>query len=85
MVWGGELGAVYLVVDAVRRPRRSDRLPGWMAIGLVVVLLVANPWIYESISFDSHYQSVGAACFAIWPEMWKSYGIMGGWLATSSK
>jgi len=23
----------------------------------------------------------GALVFAIWPEMWKSYGIMGGWLA----
>ena len=25
----------------------------------------------------------GAACFAVWPEMWKSYGIMGGWLAAA--
>ena len=25
----------------------------------------------------------GAACFAIWPEMWKSYVIMGGWLAAT--
>jgi len=24
---------------------------------------------------------VGALVFGIWPEMWKSYGIMGGWLA----
>jgi hypothetical protein len=23
----------------------------------------------------------GALVFGIWPEMWKSYGIMGGWLA----
>ncbi len=65
MVWGGELGALYLVVDAVRRPRWSGRLPGWTAVGLVTVLLVANPWIYDSVSFDSHYQSVGAACFAM--------------------
>jgi hypothetical protein len=65
MVWGGELGALYLVVDAVRRPRWSGRFPGWAAVALVTVLLVANPWIYESISFDVHYQSVGAACFAM--------------------
>ncbi len=25
----------------------------------------------------------GALVFAIWPEMWKSYGIMGGWLAAA--
>ncbi len=65
MVWGGELGALYLVVDAVRRPHWSGRLPGWVAVGMVTVLLVANPWIYHSVSFDSHYQSVGAACFAM--------------------
>ena len=65
MVWAGELGAPYLVLDAVRRPRWSNRVPGWLAVGLVTVLLVANPWIYDSISFDFHYQSVGAACFAM--------------------
>ena len=65
MVWAGELGALYLVLDAVRRPRWSNRVPGWLAVGLVTVLLVANPWIYDSISFDFHYQSVGAACFAM--------------------
>lgn len=65
MVWAGELGALYLVVDAVRRPRWTGRLPGWVAVALVTVLLVANPWVYESISFDVHYQSVGAACFAM--------------------
>jgi hypothetical protein len=65
MVVGGEFGALYLVVDAVRRPRWPVRFPGWMAVGLVAVLLVANPWIYDSISFDFHYQSVGAACFAM--------------------
>jgi hypothetical protein len=25
----------------------------------------------------------GALCFGIWPEMWKSYGIMGGWLTAA--
>ncbi len=65
MVWGGEMGALYLVVDAVRRPRWSGRLPGAWAVALVTVLLVANPWIYDSISFDFHYQSIGAACFAM--------------------
>lgn len=25
----------------------------------------------------------GAAAFAVWPELWKSYGIMGGWLAAT--
>ncbi len=25
----------------------------------------------------------GALVFAIWPEMWKTYGIMGGWLAAT--
>ena len=25
----------------------------------------------------------GAMVFGIWPEMWKSYGIMGGWLAAA--
>jgi len=65
MIVGGELGALYLVVDAVRRPGWTSRLPGWVAIGLVTVLLVANPWIYQSASFDFHYQSVGAACFAM--------------------
>ena len=26
---------------------------------------------------------VGALVFGIWPEMWMSYGIMGGWLAAT--
>jgi hypothetical protein len=25
----------------------------------------------------------GALCFGIWPEMWKSYGIMGGWITAT--
>ena len=25
----------------------------------------------------------GALCFGIWPEMWKSYGIMGGWITAA--
>lgn len=25
----------------------------------------------------------GALCFGIWPEMWKSYGILGGWLTAA--
>ena len=25
----------------------------------------------------------GAACFAVWPELWKSYGIMGGFMAAT--
>ncbi len=25
----------------------------------------------------------GALAFSIWPEMWKSYGIMGGWLTSA--
>jgi hypothetical protein len=25
----------------------------------------------------------GAMAFAIWPEMWKSYGIMGGWITAT--
>jgi hypothetical protein len=65
MIVGGELGALYLVIDAVRRPGWTDRLPGWVAVGLVSILLLANPWIYVSASFDFHYQSVGAACFAM--------------------
>jgi Predicted membrane protein (DUF2079) len=65
MVFGGEAGALLLVTDAVRRPGWPRRLPGWLAVGLVTLLLVANPWVYESISFDFHYQSVGAACFAM--------------------
>ncbi len=65
MVVGGEAGAMLVVADAVKRPSWPARLPGWMAVALVVVLLVANPWIYGSISFDVHYQSVGAACFAM--------------------
>lgn len=65
MVFGGEAGALLLVADAARKPSWPRRIPGWAAIGLVTILLVANPWIYESISFDFHYQSVGAACFAM--------------------
>jgi Predicted membrane protein (DUF2079) len=65
MVVGGEAGAVLLVADAVRRPRWPARFPGWMAVALVTLLLVVNPWIYTSVSFDFHYQSVGAACFAM--------------------
>ena len=34
-------------------------------MSLLTLLLVANPWIYDSISFDFHFQSVGAACFAM--------------------
>ncbi len=64
-VFGGEIGAVLLVADAVRRPKWPRQLPGFMAVGLVVALLVLNPWIYGSISFDFHYQSVSAACFAM--------------------
>ena len=65
MVVGAEIGAVLVVVDALRRGQWSRRIPGWVAVGLVTVMLVANPWIYESIAFDFHYQSVGAACFAL--------------------
>ena len=65
MVVAGEAGALYLVVDAVRRPGWPARLPGWVGVALVTLLLVANPWIYDSVSFDSHFQSVGAACFAM--------------------
>jgi len=65
MVFGGEIGALYLVVDAVRRPNWPSRLIPWVSVALVTLLLVANPWIYDSISFDFHYQSVGAACFAM--------------------
>ena len=25
----------------------------------------------------------GALCFGIWPEMWKTYGILGGWLTAA--
>ena len=25
----------------------------------------------------------GALCFGVWPEMWKTYGIMGGWLTAA--
>ncbi len=65
MVFGGEIGALYLVADAARKPSWPSRLAPWAAVGLVTLLLVANPWIYESVSFDFHYQSVGAACFAM--------------------
>ena len=65
MVVGGEAGAMLLVADAVKRPNWPDRLPGWMAVALVMVMLLANPWIYGAVSFDVHYQSVGAACFAL--------------------
>ncbi len=65
MVFGGEIGALYLVADAARRPTWPSRLAPWTAVGLVTLLLVANPWIYDSISYDFHYQSVGAACFAM--------------------
>ncbi len=65
MVVAGEAGAIMLVADAVRRPRWPVRFPGWMAVALVTLLLVVNPWIYNSVSFDFHYQSVGAAAFAM--------------------
>jgi len=65
LVVGGEAGAVLLVADATRRPTWSRRVPPWLAVGLVVVLLVGNPWIYLGVSFDFHFQSVGAACFAM--------------------
>jgi hypothetical protein len=65
MVVGAEFGAVLIVTDALRRGQWSLRIPGWIAVGLVAVMLVANPWIYESVAFDFHYQTVGAACFAL--------------------
>jgi hypothetical protein len=65
LVLGGEVAAVLIVRDAVRSARWSPRLPGWMAVLVVTVMLVANPWIYNSIAFDFHYESVGAACFAL--------------------
>jgi hypothetical protein len=65
MVVAGEAGAVLLVADAVRRPRWPVRFPGWMAIALVTLLLVVNPWIYISPSFDFHFETVGAAAFAM--------------------
>ncbi len=65
MVAGAEVAAVLMVADTVRRREWSLRIPGWLAVALVSVMLVANPWIYESIAFDFHYQTVGAACFAL--------------------
>ncbi len=47
MVVAGEAGAILLVADAVRRPRWPARFPGYMAVGLVTLLLVVNPWIYR--------------------------------------
>jgi hypothetical protein len=61
----GEVAAVLIVRDAVRSARWSPRLPGWMAVSAVTVMLVANPWIYNAIAWDIHYESVGAACFAL--------------------
>ena len=65
MVVAGEVGAVLLVADAVRRPRWPARFPGFMAVALVTLLLVVNPWIYIGASFDFHYESIGAAAFAM--------------------
>jgi hypothetical protein len=65
LVVAGEAGAILLVADAVRRPRWPARFPGWLAVGLVTLLLVMNPWIYESVSFDVHLNTVGAAAFAM--------------------
>ncbi|MGH9046226.1 MAG: DUF2079 domain-containing protein [Acidimicrobiales bacterium] len=65
MVSSAEVGAVLIVADALRRREWSLRIPGWVAVATVTLMLVANPWIYESIAFDFHYQSVGAACFAL--------------------
>lgn len=65
LVLGGEVAAILIVRDAVRSARWSPRLPGWLAVSVVTVMLVANPWIYNTIAFDFHYESVGAACFAL--------------------
>jgi hypothetical protein len=65
MVVGGEVGAVLIVADSVRSGRWKSRVPGWTAVCLVALMLVANPWIYDSIAFDFHYQVLGAACFAL--------------------
>jgi hypothetical protein len=65
MVTAGEVGAVLIVVDMLRRGEWSKRIEPWVAITVVAVMLVANPWIYDGIAFDFHYQSVGAACFAL--------------------
>jgi hypothetical protein len=65
MVTGAEVAAILIVRDAVRSSRWSPRLPGWLGISAVAVMLVANPWTYNTIAFDFHYESVGAACFAL--------------------
>lgn len=65
MVTAAEMGAVFMVHDTLRFGTWSRRIPGWAAIGAVTVMLVANPWIYDSVAFDFHYQAVGAACFAL--------------------
>jgi len=64
MVVGGELApCIWWSTRATPRWPVVFRADGM--VGLVAVLLVANPWIYDSISFDFRYQSVGAACFAM--------------------
>ncbi len=71
MVAAAEVGALRIVTDSFEGGRWSRLLPGWSAVCLVTVMLVANPFIYESVGFDFHYQSVGAACFALlaWREL----------------
>ena len=65
IVVAGESGALLLVADATRRSGWPAHVPRWVAVALVTLLLVANPWVYATISFDVHFQTVAGASFAM--------------------
>jgi len=48
---------------------------------VIVAPRIANAMKYVTTMIGAAI--CGALCFAVWPEMWKTYGIMGGWLTAT--
>ncbi len=59
-VVGTEAVALAWVVDLVGRPAWARRFPPDLAVGVAVVLLVADPWVYWTAAFDFHFEPIDA-------------------------
>jgi len=59
-VVGTEAVALGWVVDLVGRPTWARRFPPDLAVGMAVVLLAANPWVYWAAAFDFHFEPIDA-------------------------
>lgn len=49
--------ALRLVIDLTNQPSWPERLPRRLAVATAALLLLANPWVYDTSAFDFHMQA----------------------------